>query len=294
MLQQYAGQCLLGRSLTQRILILDGVGGASKGAFVLTIIGIVGPQNARELRTRFLADRFEIGRCLGKTLLIGSDVRANFLSEEGSHRLKSLVGGDLLEAELKNRNAQFRIEGVFNTVITSNTRLRVRLQGDETAWKRRLAIAHYENPFNGPKIPDIDQFLLRTEGSGILNWCLEGARKLLKSIHQTGDISLSTRQVERVKTLLSESDSLRIFLRENLVGTPGADLTGTEILERYTSYCISAGWSPTPLRLAQSSLDDLMLELFSAAKVHDIKRDGKNQRGFRYVRFRNDDEADPN
>jgi P4 family phage/plasmid primase-like protien len=290
LLQQYAGQCLLARNLTQRILILDGVGGASKGAFVLSIIGIVGSQNARELRTRFLADRFEIGRCLGKTLLVGSDVRANFLSEEGADRLKSLVGGDLLEAELKTSNAQFRIEGVFNTMITSNSRLRVRLQGDETAWKRRLAIARYEHPFGGDKIPDIHLLLLRTEGSGILNWCLQGARKLLKNIHETGDIALSPSQVDRVKTLLSESDSLRIFLRENLVRVPGSDLTGTEILECYTSYCISAGWIPTPLRLAQQQLDDLMLELFGTAKVNDIKRDGKNQRGFRYVRFRKDDE----
>ena len=106
---------------------------------MLIITGIIGPQNARELRTKYLDDRFEIGRCVGKTLLVGSDARANFLSEEGADKLKSLVGGDLLEAERKTSNAEFTIEGVFNTIITSNSRLGVRLQGDESAWQRRLS-----------------------------------------------------------------------------------------------------------------------------------------------------------
>jgi putative DNA primase/helicase len=35
LLQKYSGQCLLGRNLSQRFVILNGVGGASKGAFVL-------------------------------------------------------------------------------------------------------------------------------------------------------------------------------------------------------------------------------------------------------------------
>jgi putative DNA primase/helicase len=39
LLQKYSGQCLLGRNLTQRLVILDGIGGSSKTAFVLTIGG---------------------------------------------------------------------------------------------------------------------------------------------------------------------------------------------------------------------------------------------------------------
>ena len=84
-LQKYSGQCLLGRNLIQRFLILDGVGGSSKSAFVLVLNGIIGPQNSYELRTRHLGDRFEIGRMIGRTLLIGPDVKGNFLSVPGSY-----------------------------------------------------------------------------------------------------------------------------------------------------------------------------------------------------------------
>ncbi len=290
LLQQYCGQCLLGRNLTQRILLLDGVGQASKGAVVLITAGIIGEKNTYELRTEHLGGRFEIGRMIGKTLLLGSDVKADFLSREGASRLKALVGGDILEAERKTSNKELLISGDFNAMITSNSRLRVRLEGDRSAWERRLAIAKYDKPFKGNKIPDIDKLLLESEGNGILNWFIEGARKLLKSIDETGDISLSSCQRERVKTLLSESDSLRIFLRENIVGDRGPNLTGDEIIDEYNLSCIKAGWNPIPRRIAQEQLENLMLELFSAAKSNCVKRDGKDRRGFFNIRFRQDDE----
>jgi putative DNA primase/helicase len=285
LLQQYGGQCLLGRNLTQRILILDGVGGASKGTFVLVTQGIVGPANTYELRTQLLDQRFEVGRMIGKTLLLGADVKADFLSKGGASRLKSLVGGDRLEAELKTSNKQFFMSGNFNVITTSNSRLRVRLEGDQSAWQRRLTIATYEKAFNGIKIPDLDRLLLQAEGSGILNWYLEGAQKLLRSIDQTGDIYQSERQHERVKTLLLESDSLRIFLRENIIQKHSSNLTVDEIIGEYNQSCIEAGWNPLPRRIAEEQLENLMLELFGTPKSNCVKRDNKDRRGFFNVRF---------
>jgi len=287
LIQKYGGQCLLGRNLTQRILILEGVASASKGAFVQTTRGIVGPSNCYELRTEHLAERFEIGRMTGKTLLLGADVRADFLSTKGASRLKALVGGDTLEAERKGSNKQYSIEGVFNVIVTANSRLRVRLEGDRSAWERRISIVRYDRPYGGKKIPDIHGFLLKTEAAGILNFYIEGAQKLLREVNELGDIVVSDRQKERVVTLLSESDSLKLFLRENIVRTSGQgdNLTVNELIEAYSSYCISAGWTPIPVSSAQRHMEDLMLELFSTAKVNNIEREGKAQRGFRNLRL---------
>jgi putative DNA primase/helicase len=294
LLQKCAGQCLCGRNVTQSVLLLTGEGGASKSAMVSVLRGIVGAANAMELRTKHLEDRFEIGRMIGKTLLLGSDVRADFLSGAGAGRLKAIVGGDTLDAELKGSNKRISMAGSFNVIVTSNERLRVRLEGDRSAWERRLLIVQYDRPFSGKPIPNVDQVLLQQEGPGILNWCVEGVRKLFMDITKAGRISLSERQRERVHTLLSESDGLRIYLRENIVRTSnGANLTAAEIIEAYNTYCANCGWSPTPGNVAQRQLDDLMLELFSVAKVNNVPREGKAQRGFRNVRLRGTDELDP-
>jgi P4 family phage/plasmid primase-like protien len=295
LLQKYGGQCLLGRNLTQTILILDGVGGASKGAFVQTTRGIVGSTNAYELRPLHLEDRFEIGRMRGKTLLLGADVKSGFLSGPGAERIKALTGGDFLEAERKTSNKDFFVIGNFNVMITSNSRLQIHLTGDQSAWRRRLLIVRYDKPFNGKMIPNIHEMLISEEGSGILNFYLEGAKKLFRDIQEKGGLTLTDSQRERVDALLSESDSLRIFLREKLVADhkksdARCSLTVDEIITEYTRYAVDAGWSPVPKGVAQRQLEDLMLELFSVLKSNDIKRGDRQMRGFHNVRFRQDDE----
>jgi phage/plasmid-associated DNA primase len=191
LIQKYGGQCLLGRNLTQRILILDGVANASKGAFGQTTRGVIGPSNCYELRTEHLAERLEIGRMTGKTLLLGADVRADFLSTKGANRLKALVGGDTLEAERKGSNKQYSIDGIFNVIITAISQLRVRLEGDLGAWERRISIVQYDRPYEGKKIPDVHRLLLETEATGILNFYIEGAQKLLREINELGDTVLA-------------------------------------------------------------------------------------------------------
>lgn len=41
--------------------MLDGEAGASKGAFLLILKGIIGSHNCKELRTKERSQRFEIG-----------------------------------------------------------------------------------------------------------------------------------------------------------------------------------------------------------------------------------------
>jgi putative DNA primase/helicase len=281
LLQKFAGMLLLGDNRAQRILILDGEGGRGKTQFANVMQGLVGMQNVTQLRTKHLAERFELFRFLKKTLLVGVDVEADFLSTKGAAVLKGLVGGDWHDAEQKGGTGSFQVQGNFNVLITSNARLRVRLQGDLSAWKRRLTIVRYEAPAPRRKIPDFGSFLIQTEGSGILNWALLGAQKLLSEIPDAGgDLMLSDHQRELVDSLLAESDSLRHFLRDCLVVDEFRNVTVTELVEAYALYCPERKWRALPITEVQAHLETLMLELFGVTKRHDIKRGERNQRGF--------------
>jgi P4 family phage/plasmid primase-like protien len=287
LLQKFAGMMLLGDNRAQRLLILDGEGGRGKTQFANVMQGLVGMANVTQLRTKHLAERFELYRFLKKTLLVGVDVEADFLSTKGAAVLKGLVGGDWHDAEQKGGTGCFQIQGNFNVLITSNARLRVRLQGDLSAWKRRLTIVRYEAPPPTRKIPDFGSYLIKTEGSGILNWALVGAQKLLSEIPDGGgDMVLTRRQHEIVDSLLAESDSLRHFLQDCLVVDENRDVTVTELVEAYAAYCPERKWQALPITEVQSNLETLMLEMFGVTKRHDIKRNDKSQRGFNGVTFR--------
>jgi phage/plasmid-associated DNA primase len=244
--------------------------------------GIVGRENVTQLRTKFLGDRFETFRFLKKTLLIGVDVEPDFLSTRGASVMKGLVGGDWFDAEQKCGTGCFPLQGTFCALITSNTKLRVRLKGDVGAWRRRLLIVRYEAPPPKKKIPNFGALLVGAEGAGILNWFIAGADMLLRDIDQSpdGDIVLTERQKGIVDGLLAESDSLRVFLRDCVDRAPGADVSVSELIEAYAAFCPDKGWNPMPITEVQRSLEGLMLELFQVTKSHCVQRDGKSVRGF--------------
>lgn len=285
LLQKMAGQCLLGRNPVQRLLILDGKAGRGKSQYACVLQGIVGQQNVTELRTKHLGERFELFRYLRRTLLVGVDVDADFLNMKGAQMIKGLVGGDWYDAEQKGGTGSFQLQGNFNMLMTSNSRLKVRLQGDVGAWKRRMLIVRYEAPKPKKKIPDFGALLVKEEGPGILNWALQGLLALQEDIKECGEIRLTPRQEAIVDSLLAESDSLRHFLRECVVSAPRETLTVAEIIRAYAHYCPDKGWDPMTDTEIASQLPSLMLELFRTAKAHDIKRDGRSHRGFRDVAF---------
>jgi putative DNA primase/helicase len=295
-IQKYAGQCLLGRNLMNRFLILDGVSSSSKSTLALVLNGLVGQDNSYELRTQHLNDRFEIGRMIGRTLLIGPDVRGDFLNLPSASRLKALVGGDRMDAELKRSNGVFPIYGTFNLVITSNSRLHIHLEEDSGAWRRRLLIARYETPFRGDRIFEIHKHLLAQEGPGIINFCLEGLQMLLSDRKKhKGDIFIPESQEKRIDDLLNESDSLRIFVTTHIIRDDSKtkdeeswSLTTDEIVTEYWSDCIqNKNWTPLSKAEAEKQLPDLMLRYFNTTKSNDVFR-GSQKRGFWHVKFNYD------
>lgn len=284
LLQRWAGQLLLGHNLTQKILILTGTAGGGKSTLMNVLSRVVGPSNVAGLRTEHLHQRFELWNYVGKTFLVGADVPGNFLMTEGAHVLKALVGKDVLTAEKKNGES-VTIIGDFNIGLTSNSRLKVKLDGDTDAWRRRVLIVNYELPPPARPNPRFLEELLASESSGILNWMVEGAMKLLAEIEEHGRMRLTDGQKERVDSLLAESDSIREFVRKGVAAGDGVDVTGAELITAYVRFCESRGWNPLPTRKVEAALPDALLEVHRVSKRNDISRDGKNQRGYHGLRI---------
>lgn len=285
LIQRYVGQCLLGTNPSQTFLTLRGTPGGGKSTLANVIEGLIGRFNVTELRIAQLCERFELIRFVGRTLLAGKDVPGDFLNSRPAHVLKALVGGDTLEGEVKNGNESFSVEGRFNVLISTNTRLRVKLDADAGAWRRRMLIVDYSRPKPAKPIPEFDRLLLREEGAGILRWAVDGAMELRRDLNETGSIRLTDAQSRRVDDLLSESDSVRSFVRQCVETSHGAELAIHDLTAAYRDFCESRDWEPLRDRQFQAELPDAMLEYHRAPRRNDVRRDGKNVRGFRGVGF---------
>ncbi len=285
LLQLWAGSVLLGQNPAQRLMIIMGTPGGGKSTVVEILEKVIGEQNVAQIRTEHLGKQFEMYKFLGKTLLTGKDVDPDFLNERHASVIKALVGNDLLDAEKKNGNEQFQMRGRFNVAITCNARLTVRLKGDVGAWERRILLLQYDRPKPEKRIADYASKLIRDEGSGILNWMVEGSLKYLAEVEEFGDIRLTPAQGERVDRLLKESDSLRQFVETRVVKAPLHDLTSEELYRAYGDFCEEMGWRSFDQRELKAGMGDLMMQVHKVRQRHDISRGMETKRGFKGVKL---------
>ena len=283
LLKKWAGGVLLGRNAPQRLLLLLGTPGGGKSTVMDILELTIGLENVSQLRTEHLGDRFELFGFVGKTLLTGKDVAANFLMSKGAYVLKALVGGDLLEAEKKGFNQRVHIRGDFNVGITCNADLNIRLEGDVGAWRRRLLVIKYDRPAPAKPIPDFAEQLLAEEGPGILRWMVEGAIELLNDLQEKGNFILTEGQKERINRLMDQSDSTRRFVEEGVVRSKGSDITVTDLFTAYYEFCEQHAWHPMSTSELNAQLPRHMLEVHKATKRHDIERGDKKVRGYKHV-----------
>jgi len=283
LLQLVGGLYLTGRNSWQKMLILTGLGGTGKGTIARVIAGIIGRENIKQLRTNLLADRFELDNLDQASLLVGSDVSGDFLCCRGSKVIKALTGGDPLTMEAKGGRKK-DIYGDHNVLITCNDRLRVQLDGDESAWKRRLLIIPFD--MTPPlQIADFDQMLLREESSGILNWFIVGAIRLAELSRHGIKWPLTPVQEERVDSLLAESDSLRMFVQKRIERVAGESVTVEEAQSAYENFCAELGWVALSKARIERQLGPLMMEFHRSAKRNDIARGSSQKRGYQNVRL---------
>jgi P4 family phage/plasmid primase-like protien len=289
LLQRVCGLYLVGVNLAQAIVLLIGTAGGGKGTFIRVLKGVLGHNNIVTLRTSLLGERFETSRYVGKTLLYGADVPANFLNRRGASVLKSLVGGDPMTVEFKGSNKVPEISGDYNVIASCNSQLLVRLEGDQEAWRRRLRMVSYENDPPQNVIVDLHRRIIEQEGPGVLNWMLEGLRKIRGDGWQ---LFPTSQQQARVDRLLLESDSISIFVREDLIRDDDGELTVFECHAGYIEFCNKHDWSATARKQFNETIADRIVHEFGIALRHDITPTGgsTSHRGWKGIRLRHPDE----
>jgi P4 family phage/plasmid primase-like protien len=292
LVQRWSGLALIGVNLSQIILLLTGTAGGGKSTLVSVLTGIIGNGNVGLLRTEFLNDRFEIGRLMGKTLLYGPDVSEDFLSKRTASSLKSLSGGDMMTAEFKNSNESPQVKCQFNMIVTSNSRLTVFLEGDADAWRRRLVIVRYERGKPPVPIPNFAETIISEEGSGVLNFMLDGLEALRRDKWK---LHLSDRQQARVDDLLLESDSHREFVRNCLEKdslAPG--MTKAEVFTAYVEYCERREWIPmAKARFGKLGSEVIAQEYGLSVRGDICGPDGKQNDGWKFLRLKAEKDGIP-
>ena len=277
LLQLWIGSVLLGGNRHQKILVLSGSTGCGKSQLSVVIEALVGEENIGSLRTDNLRKRFETSSFIGKQLLVGADVSKDFLSGKQAEMLKSLTGGDSVPFEVKGGGFG-SLKGNFGVFVSTNHTLRVPSTDKPEPWRRRLMAIECKPRSYSEEIPNFGEKLLREEGDQIFTWAVYGAAKLLRQ----GGFALSSEQQERVEDIAVMRGSVRSFLQAEVQKGEG-NITSEEAEAAYREYCLETSKDPLNAREFQTRLGDEMKSLFGVSKSNNLKRNGRDKRGYRGV-----------
>ena len=123
------------------------------------------------------------------------------------------------------------------------------------------------------------EIIVRTEASGILNWLLEGRRKLVKAKFQ---MELSEKQQRRTTALVMASQSPKAFVQSCLERKEGAEMGITELYSHYQRWCVDNRVKPFAGQHFNKIAKDEIEMKFGLRYRHDLESAaGKAVRGWK-------------
>lgn len=233
LLQQFAGYLLTSSMVHAKALFLVGDGGNGKSTFADTLGMVIGDQGTSRVDLEDLYSMFGLKGLIGKRLNIIEEVGGNYYQ---SHKLKKLISGEELTINMKYKD-QFKFRPQAKFIFAVNTMPRV--DDSSTATERRIAIVQFNNNFrNTPNTAlRFSDGLLAQELSGILNWMIEGVKKLKKQDRFT----VTHEQQNALVEYREENSSVEGFIGECLTYVPGHTILSREVYMEYKDYCIRDG-----------------------------------------------------
>lgn len=232
LVQEWFGYFLWRDYPIQKALLLVGDGANGKSTLINLIKAFLGTANvsARGLQ-ELERDRFAKASLFGKMANLHADLPDTALKSTGT--FKMLTGGDLITSEYKFRNS-FEFANYAKLVFSANVVPEV--TEDTLAYFRRWDIVNFPNTFTGDKANPklLESLTTEEELSGLLNWALEGLRRL----QNNGWTFTNSKGVDEVKEeYIRKSAPGRAFLMDCvLIGSAG-EVIKQELYQAFCQYC---------------------------------------------------------
>ena len=235
-LQEFAGYCLYPRIFIHKCLFLIGSGANGKSLFINILIKVIGIENVAALELHLLSHRFLVGTLKDKLLNVSSEVQTNSKVQENV--FKQVISGDLIQADVKHRDS-FNFRPIAKHIFSMNE---IPVITDRTyALARRLIVVKFNQRFEGDREDKRLEDKLTKELPGILNWCLEGLRRVVEndqiaeSKQMEGDKQEFLRAINPVANFVDEACGLNKSFK---VGK-------NSLYQGYVQYCSNSGLRPT-------------------------------------------------
>ena len=250
-MQEWFGFSLYRRYFIKKAMILFGPTDTGKTVLLNLLTTWLGEKNISTLSLQRIGhgDKFRLVALENKYANIFDDLTSEDMKEDGGFKIAT--GGGWLAAEHKFGD-QFQFQTYAKLIFAGNKIPSIKDVDDEEAYYNRWIPIPFDNPIPKNKQDKfyINKLTTKEEMSGLLNWALEGLRRIFKN----NGFSYKKGWEETKRTMERHSNSIAAFCQDVLIEKEGNKISKEAMYKIYSLYVKEAGKNRAFARLSKSQL----------------------------------------
>ncbi|HII4454340.1 TPA: DNA primase family protein [Clostridium perfringens] len=235
LVQEIVGYLLTTNTASQKAFVFWGPARTGKSTLLWVVeYLLLGKKNVSNIPWQEIGDKFKTAELLGKLANVFSDLPSKSIDDTGI--FKVVTGEDYLMAEKKNKNP-FKFKPFARLVFSCNELPRNYVDRTE-GFYRRLIIVPFSRQIEKSKIDKSLKYKFQREKEGILNWALEGLKRLYENNFEFSENELTDGVKKEYKR---ENNNVISFVEECCELDGLFSCSRIEIYEAYKEFCVEAG-----------------------------------------------------
>ena len=235
LVQEIVGYLLTTNTASQKAFVFWGPARTGKSTLLWVVeYLLLGKKNVSNIPWQEIGDKFKTAELLGKLANVFSDLPSKSIDDTGI--FKVVTGEDYLMAEKKNKNP-FKFKPFARLVFSCNELPRNYVDRTE-GFYRRLIIVPFSRQIEKSKIDKALKYKFQREKEGILNWALEGLKRLYENNFEFSENELTDGVKKEYKR---ENNNVISFVEECCEIDSLFSCSRIEIYEAYKEFCGEAG-----------------------------------------------------
>jgi putative DNA primase/helicase len=233
-LQEFAGYALTTDMAHELAVWLFGSPGSGKSTFIAGLAAMLGHRSGILGLADLERSRFTLADLPGKTLVVASEQPSSYLAS--TNTLNAIISGEPIQVERKYRDP-FTVIPRAKVCWAMNELPRV--ADANSGLFRRVKVVTFPALAENERDPKIKR-AIGTEGAGILNWALEGLRRL----KERGHFEVPAGVEDATKQFRENNDVPALFVEDRCIRGADLKVQASQLYDEYKDWCIDNGHRP--------------------------------------------------
>jgi putative DNA primase/helicase len=233
-LQEFAGYALTTEMAHELAVWLFGPPGSGKSTFIAGLAAMLGHRAGILGLADLERSRFTLADLPGKTLVVASEQPSSYLAS--TNTLNAIISGESIQVERKYHDP-FTVIPRAKVCWAMNELPRV--ADANSGLFRRVKVVTFPELPEDQRDPHIKRHI-EQEGAGILNWALEGLRRL----KDRGHFEVPASVADATKQFREHNDVPALFIEDRCIKEPDAEVQAAKLYREYRYWCEENGHRP--------------------------------------------------